>query len=112
MTEQPRAAVGTPAKVGLVAFHYPRRDYAAEMLLRVREAAEFIATTHGCLEADCWLTEDGATIVTTGQFESAQALAAGFAAARAAGIDFSYNARVELRSREIFRLTSAAAPGT
>ena len=93
-------------KAGLVAFHYPSRDYSEEMLGRVRRAAEFIAAMPGCLGTDCWLTEDGQAIVSTGQWESMEALLGGFAAARAAGIDFHVDER-EVRPREIFRLTGA-----
>jgi heme-degrading monooxygenase HmoA len=93
-------------KVGLVAFHYPRPENSDEMISRVRQAAQFIAGTPGCLEADCWLTKDGTAIVSTGQWESEQAYFAGFAAARAAGIDFTYDDR-EVRPREIYRLACA-----
>jgi heme-degrading monooxygenase HmoA len=93
-------------KVGLVAFHYPRHEYVGDVADRVRRAAEFIAAAPGCLGADCWLTEDGTAVVSTGQWESEQAFVAGFAAARAAGIDFTYDDR-EVRPREIFRLACA-----
>jgi quinol monooxygenase YgiN len=90
-------------KVGLVAFHYPRREHHDDMLRRVGQAAEFIARTPGCLAADCWITEEPEAIVSTGQWESEEALTASFAAARAAGIDFRYDER-EVRPRDIFRL--------
>jgi hypothetical protein len=45
-------------------------------------------------------------VVTTGQWESEQALTAGFAAVRTAGADFGYNKR-ESPPREVFRLLSA-----
>ena len=92
-------------KAGLVAFHYPSRDYSEEMLGRVRRAADFIRAVPGCLGADAWLTEDGEAVVSTGQWESMEALLGGFAAARAAGIDFHVDER-EIRPREVFRLTS------
>jgi hypothetical protein len=59
----------------------------------------------GCLGVDCWLGKDGA-IVTTGKWESEQAFTAGVAAARDAGVDFTYDER-EARPREIFRLSCA-----
>jgi heme-degrading monooxygenase HmoA len=111
MTDGQRTGDAAPPKVGLVAFHYPRREYAAEMLRRICQAAKFITAAPGCLGADCWLTEDGAAIVTTGQWESAQAFEAGFAAARAAGIDFRYDER-EARPRKIFRLADAGPADT
>ena len=92
-------------KAGLVAFHYPNRDYSEEMFGRVRRAAEFIAALPGCLGADCWLTADGHAVVSTGQWESEEALLEGFAAARAAGIDFHVDER-EIWPREVYRLTS------
>jgi quinol monooxygenase YgiN len=93
-------------QVGLVAFHYPRPEYRDQMLGRVRRAAEFIEATAGCLGIECWLTKDGTAIVTTGTWKSEQALKAGFAAARAGGVDFTYDDR-EARPREIFRLVHA-----
>jgi quinol monooxygenase YgiN len=93
-------------QVGLVAFHYPRPEYRAEMLRRVHRAAEVIGAEPGCLEVDCWLGEDGTAIVTTGKWESEQAFTGGFAAARAAGVDFTFDER-EARPREIFRLACA-----
>jgi quinol monooxygenase YgiN len=92
--------------VGLVAFHYPRPEYAEEMLRRVRQAVKAIKAAPGCLGADCWLTDDGIAIVTTGQWESRRALNAGFAAARAAGLDFSYS-KHEAWPREIHHLERA-----
>ncbi len=93
-------------QVGMVAFHYPRPEYRDQMLGRVQRAAAFIKTTPGCLAVDCWLTEDGTAIVSTGKWESDQALRAGFAAARADGVDFTYDDR-EARPREVYRLTHA-----
>ena len=93
-------------KVGLVAVHYPRPEHREEMISRVRRAAEVLAATPGCLAADCWVSDDHQAVVTTGQWESDQALKAGFAAARAAGVDFGYDQR-ESRPRQVFTLASA-----
>ena len=93
-------------KVGMVALHYPRREHRAEMILRVRQAADVMIATPGCLAADCWVSEDGQAVVTTGQWESEQALTAGFAAVQTAGVDFGYDER-ESRPRQIFKLVSA-----
>jgi quinol monooxygenase YgiN len=92
-------------KVGLVALHYPRPEHRDEMISRVRQAAAVMTAAPGCLAADCWVSEDGQAIVTTGQWESVQALAAGFAAVRTAGVDIGYDER-ESRPREIHRLIS------
>ena len=93
-------------QVGLVAFHYPRPEYRAQMLSRVHRAAEVIGAEPGCLGVDCWLAEDGAVIVTTGKWDSRESYASGFAAARAAGVDFTFDDR-EARPRGIFPLACA-----
>ncbi len=90
-------------QVGMVAFHYPSPEYRDQMLGRVQQACGFIGASPGCLAVDCWLTEDGTSIVSTGKWESEAALKAGFAAARAGGVDFTYDDR-ETRPREIYRL--------
>jgi len=76
------------------------------MISRVRQAAGVMAATPGCLAVDCWVSEDGQAVVTTGQRESEQALTAGFSAVRTAGVDFGYDER-ESRPRQVFRLVSA-----
>ena len=76
------------------------------MISRVRRAAEVMAAAPGCLVAGCWVSGDHQAVVTTGQWESQQALRAGFAAARAAGVDFDYDER-ESRPRQIYMLASA-----
>jgi quinol monooxygenase YgiN len=69
-------------KVGLVALHYPRPEHRDEMISRVQRAAEVMAAAPGCLAVDCWVSEDHQAVVTTGQWDSEQALKAGFAAVR------------------------------
>ena len=69
-------------KVGLVALHFPRPEHWDEMIVRVHRAAEVMAVTPGCLAVDCWVSDDGQAVVTTGQRESDQALRPGFAAVR------------------------------
>lgn len=93
-------------KVGMVALHYPRPEHRDEMISRVRQAAAVMAATPGCLAVECWVSEDGQAVVTTGQWESEEALTAGFAAVRAADVDFGYDER-EARPREVVRLISA-----
>jgi hypothetical protein len=51
--------------------------------------------------------DDRQAVVTTGQWESEQALRAGFAAVRAAGANFDYDER-ESRPRQVFRLISVS----
>jgi len=80
-------------KIGLVAIHYPRPEYWDEFIFRVHQAAEVLAATPGCLEVDCWQSEDNQAVVSTGQWESEQAFMAGFAAAHAAGVDFDDDER-------------------
>jgi quinol monooxygenase YgiN len=93
-------------KVGLVAVHYPRPEHRDEMISRVRQAAEVMAATPGCLAVDCWVSDANQAVVTTGQWESEQALTAGFLAVRAAGLDFDYDER-ESHPREVLKLVSA-----
>ena len=92
-------------KVGLVALHYPRPEHQDEMISRVNRAAEVMAAAPGCLAVDCWVSDDHQAVVTTGQWESEQALMAGFAAVRTAGVDFDYDDR-ESRPRQVFTLAS------
>jgi len=93
-------------KVGLVALHYPHPEHRDETTSRVHQAAQVMAATPGCLAADCWVSEDSQALVTTGQWESEQALMAAFSVVRAAGVDFDYDER-ESRPREVFKLVSA-----
>lgn len=90
--------------VGLVAFHYPKPEYRDELAQRVRRAAEVMATVPGCLDVGCWHEEATGAIVTTGTWESKDAVRAGFAAVAAANIDFDYDDR-EARPREVFNLS-------
>jgi len=76
------------------------------MISRVHRAAEVMAATPGCLTVDCWVSEDHQAVVTTGQWESEQALRSGFAAVRTAGVDFDYDER-EARPRQVFTLAHA-----
>jgi heme-degrading monooxygenase HmoA len=92
--------------VGLVAFHYPQPQYRDELVRRVRRAAEVMATVPGCLEVDCWQEDATGAVVTTGKWESKDAIRAGFAAVAAAKVDFDYDDR-ESRPREVFNLSPA-----
>ena len=76
------------------------------MISRVHRAAEVMAATPGFLAVDGWVREDHQAVVTTGQWESEQALRAGFTAVRAAGVDFDCDER-EFRPRQVFTLASA-----
>jgi quinol monooxygenase YgiN len=89
--------------VGLVAFHYPKPEYRDELIRRVRDAAEVMATVPGCLAVDCWQEEATGAVVTTGKWESNDALIAAFTVA-AANVDFDYDDR-ELRPRDVFNLS-------
>ncbi|AEW98691.1 antibiotic biosynthesis monooxygenase [Streptantibioticus cattleyicolor] len=91
--------------VGFVAFHYPGPEHFEEFVGRVRTACEFVRTRPACLTAECWVTADGEAVVTTGRFESAEALKAAFAAARDSGVITERDER-EHRPREFFTLLS------
>jgi len=93
-------------KVGMVALHYPRREHRDEMILRVRQAADVMMATPGCLAADCWVSEDGQAVVTTGQWESEQALTAGVRR-RANGRGGLRLRRARVPARQVFKLVSA-----
>jgi quinol monooxygenase YgiN len=92
-------------KVGMVAIHYPRICDREEFIARVRQAADVMRPTPGCLCVDFWVTAAGDAVVSTGQWESETTLAVSFATARAAGVDFDYDER-ESRPRQILRLVS------
>jgi quinol monooxygenase YgiN len=92
-------------KIGLVAFHYPHHDHHDEMIARVRRAAEVMAAQPGCLAADCWVSEDNEVVVTTGQWDSEEALASAFVAVYAAGVDFDFDER-EICPRRVVKLVS------
>jgi quinol monooxygenase YgiN len=101
--ERRTARVGrAEMKVGLVAVHYPHRAHRDELIARIRRAAAVMERTPGCLAVDCWVNVADETVVTTGQWESEEALAASFAAVRAADVDFDYDDR-EARPREVLR---------
>jgi quinol monooxygenase YgiN len=92
--------------VGLVALHYPRPEHWDEMISRVRQAAEVMAAAPGCLVVDCWVSTDHQAVVTTGQWESEQALRAGLAAVRRAGAGFDEDERAS-RPRQVVPLVPA-----
>lgn len=89
--------------VGFVAFHYPRPEYAEEFIGRVHKACEFVRSRPACRAAECWVTADGEAVVTTGRFESEEALKAAFAAARDSGVITECDER-EHRPRQFFTL--------
>ncbi|MGH3721226.1 MAG: antibiotic biosynthesis monooxygenase family protein [Pseudonocardiaceae bacterium] len=89
--------------VGLVALHYPQPTYFEDFIARVQNAVEAIRQTPGCLAVECWITSDGDAVVSTGRWESEEALTASFATAKNAGVDFTYDER-ELRPRQVFTL--------
>jgi heme-degrading monooxygenase HmoA len=91
--------------VGVVAFHYPKPKYRDGLIRRVRRAAEVMATVPGCLDVGCWQQEATGAVLTTGKWESKEALRAGFAAVAAAKVDFDYDDR-ESRPRKVFHLSA------
>ena len=99
-------ALEVAVSVGLVAFHHPKPEYRDGLVQRVRRAAEVLATVPGCLDVGCWREEATGAVVTTGTWESKDALRAGFAAVVAADVDFDYDDR-ESRPREVFNLSPA-----
>lgn len=91
-------------KIGIVAVHYPKDEHRQEFVRRVSAAADAVGASAGCLAADCWVTAEGA-VVSTAQWVDENAMWSSFAAAEAAGVDFTYDDR-EARPRDIMRLVS------
>ena len=87
-------------KVGLVAVHYPRDVYRDELIDLFKHAAEVMRQTPGCLGTECWVNTADGSIVTTGRWESDEALNASFAAA---GASTAQDER-ESRPRDIVKL--------
>jgi quinol monooxygenase YgiN len=88
-------------RFGIVAFHYPRPEFADELVERVRHAAELMRAVDGCLDAACWRDESSGAVVSTGTFVSREAWHAALAAAAAA--DVAYDEREE-RERDVYTL--------
>src|SRR5262245_15863240 len=74
------------SKFGLVAIHYPRAGEQTFVVALVRDAAEAMRATPGCLSAEYWVNPADGTVVTTGQWESEQSVRAAFSAVLAAGV--------------------------
>jgi hypothetical protein len=88
--------------VRLIAYHYPRADCFDAYVARVQLAADFIRTTNGCHEAECWVSDD--IVFSTVVSSSTDTLHASFAQARAAGVDFTYDDRErQERTAHVFR---------
>jgi quinol monooxygenase YgiN len=86
--------------LGLVAFHYPRSEHRAELVRRMRDAADVMKRTEGCLAAEVWETREGAALVSTGTFVSEEAWTQAVRAVLEAGVDFEYDER-ETRPRDV-----------
>ncbi|MGI5262134.1 antibiotic biosynthesis monooxygenase [Streptomyces angustmyceticus] len=95
--------------VGFVGVHYPHPTHFDDFITRVHHAVDVLRTTPGCLSAACWVTGEGDAVVSTAQFASDEALAASFAVAQEAGVDFSYDERERL-PRQVLTLRPAVAP--
>ncbi|WP_433205874.1 antibiotic biosynthesis monooxygenase [Nocardia sp. CA-107356] len=93
--------------VGFVAFHYPRPEHFDDFVARVHKVAAVLRSVPGCLSVGSWVTTDGDddAVVSTGQWESAEAFAASFAAVAAAEVDVAFDDR-EHRQRQIFELAA------
>ncbi|MGI5350718.1 hypothetical protein ACQEU8_21440 [Streptomyces sp. CA-250714] len=88
---------------GFIAFHYPRLEHFEEFVDRTHKVKEFLESRPGFVSADIWATTDGDAVVTSGRFESGEALGAALAAARELGSIVSFDER-EYKPREIFTL--------
>jgi quinol monooxygenase YgiN len=91
--------------IGFVAFHYPHAEHFEEFVGRTHEVRDTLQSRPGCLSAEVWATPDGHAVVTTGRFESQEALQQAFAAARDLGSTIEFDER-EQKPRQIFTLIS------
>ncbi|MEV5568560.1 antibiotic biosynthesis monooxygenase [Spirillospora sp. NPDC052269] len=64
--------------LGFVAFHYPKAEYVEEFVGRAKQVRGVLAVQPGFMRAEVWTTPEGDAAVTTGEFESAEALQAAF----------------------------------
>lgn len=90
--------------VGFVGVHYPQPTQVGDFVERVHVVVEALRSTPGCLDAECWITEDGEAVVSTAHFASEDAYAASFAAAMNAGVDVAFDERERL-PRQVFKLS-------
>jgi quinol monooxygenase YgiN len=90
---------------GFVAFHYPRPEHFEEFVGRTHTVRDTLQARPGCLSAEVWATPDGDAVVTTGRFESQEALEQAFAVARGLGAAVEFDER-EQKPRQIFTLIS------
>lgn len=71
-------------KTGFIAYHYPYARYRDQFARQVEGVAQVFRNATGCLSADCWLAEDGESVVSIVKMESPGALEAAFATLRSA----------------------------
>ena len=86
----------------LLAFHYPKPEYRAEMLDRLARAVEVMANADGCLDAEYWQDEASEALVATAKFDSRQRCLDALTRT-AALVDIAYDER-ESRPREVYHL--------
>src|SRR5262245_42124768 len=91
------------SKVGLVAIHYPRAGEQTFVVALVRDAAEAMSATPGCLSAEYWVNPADGSVVTTGQWETEESLRAAFSAVLAAGVPIDDGSHEE-RPRTVLQL--------
>jgi len=92
-----------------IAFHYPKPEHDAEMVIRLDRAAEFMKRAPGCVDVEVWRERDSGALVTTARYESTDACMAALQAT-AKGTDIEYDER-EARRREIYNLVDPSALG-
>ena len=78
----------------------PRPEHRAEMVERVKRAAEVMRTCPGFLAADCWIEEGGDSVVAVGAFESKEQWLRAMQVVAGADLDFDFDDR-ELRPRQV-----------
>jgi hypothetical protein len=70
------------------------------MVERVKQAARVMSSCPGFLATDCWIEEDGDSVVAVGTFESKEQWLQAMQVVAAAEVDFDYDER-ELRPRQV-----------
>jgi hypothetical protein len=74
------------------------------MVDRIKRAAAVMAGCPGFLAADCWLDEDGETVVAVGTFESKEQWLQAMRVVASAEVDFDFDGREREREQRRVQL--------
>jgi methionine synthase II (cobalamin-independent) len=90
---RPFALYDRTVRFRVVAFHFPKPEYQAEMVERIKRAAEVMAGCPGFIAADCWLETEGDAVVAIGTFESKEQWLQAMRVVARADVDFDFDER-------------------